>query len=117
MKEVSADDLENAVKTARGLPDYYRLPLLTIAEKLRAQQSEIEKLRADLWACRSSVKTELNHYERLALVHGKTPLAANYEAEAQRLDALLDRIDAVQVAALSTSSPPSVKIAFPLKPA
>ena len=39
---------------------------------------------------------ELSHYERLAMVHGKTVLAANYEAEAQRLSDLLDRIDAMK---------------------
>ena len=56
---------------------------------------EIERLRVDLVSCRGTVKTELAHYERLAMVHGKTVLAANYEAEAQRLSDLLDRIDAL----------------------
>ena len=60
-----------------------------------AEPDEIEQLRADLISCRGTVKTELNHYERLAGVHGKTPHGAAYEAEAQRLDALLDRIDAM----------------------
>lgn len=60
-----------------------------------AEPDEIEQLRADLISCRGTVKTELNHYERLAGVHGKTPYGAAYEAEAQRLDALLDRIDAM----------------------
>jgi len=57
---------------------------------------EIEHLRADLVSCRGTVKTELAHYERLAMVCGKTVLAANYEAEAQRLSDLLDRIDAMK---------------------
>lgn len=57
---------------------------------------EIEHLRADLVSCRGTVKMELSHYERLAMVHGKTVLAANYEAEAQRLSDLLDRIDAMK---------------------
>jgi hypothetical protein len=57
---------------------------------------EIEHLRADLVSCRGTVKTELAHYERLAMVHGKTAVAANYEAEAQRLSDLLDRIDAIK---------------------
>lgn len=61
----------------------------------REAESEIECLTADLLSCRGTVKTELAHYERLALVHGKTVLAANYEAEAQRLSDLLDRIDAI----------------------
>ena len=58
-------------------------------------ESEIERLTADLLSCRGTVKTELAHYERLAMVHGKTAVAANYEAEAQRLSDLLDRIDAL----------------------
>jgi hypothetical protein len=57
---------------------------------------EIERLRADLVSCRGTVKTELHHYERLAMVHGKTVLATNYEAEAQRLSDLLDRIDSIK---------------------
>lgn len=56
---------------------------------------EISRLRADLVLCRGTVKTELNHYERKAMVHGKTPHGATYDAEAQRLSALLERIDAL----------------------
>ena len=63
---------------------------------------EIEQLRADLVSCRGTVKTELNHYERLAMVHGKTVVAANYEAEAQRLAALLDRIDSLTATPTAT---------------
>ena len=59
---------------------------------------ELEILKSDLISCRGPVKTELHHYERLSLVHGKTPLAANYEAEASRLQALLDRIEALESA-------------------
>ncbi len=66
----------------------------------RAEQRELvalaeaDELRADLISCRATVKTELNHYERLAMVHGKnTAHHAAYEAEAQRLNALLERIN------------------------
>jgi len=54
-----------------------------------------DQLRADLISCRGTVKTELNHYERLVEVHRGRPTAAAYEAEASRLDALLERIDAL----------------------
>ena len=57
--------------------------------------ADIARLRTDLVSCRGTVKTELNHYERLAMVHGQTPHGATYEAEAQRLSALLERIDAL----------------------
>ena len=62
----------------------------TIAE----MAAQIEALRADLISCRGTVKTELHHYERLAMVHGKTAAAEAYDAEANRLASLLDRIDA-----------------------
>ena len=69
-----------------------------VAAGIRAQPSQDAKdaarYRDDLISCRGMVKTELNHYERLALVHGKTAVAENYEKEAQRLSDLLDRIDA-----------------------
>lgn len=55
----------------------------------------VAELTADLVSCRGTVKTELHHYERLALVHGNTPHGAAYEAEAQRLSALLGRIDSI----------------------
>lgn len=54
-----------------------------------------DQLRTDLISCRGTVKSELNHYERLTMVHGKTVVAENYEREAQRLSDLLDRIDAL----------------------
>ena len=66
-----------------------------IAAGLDAAEEDRDALRADLRACRGAVKAELHHYERVALVHGRTPLAASYEAEAQRWSALLDRIDAL----------------------
>lgn len=62
-------------------------------ERLTARVAELE---SDLRSCRGTVKTELNHYERLAVVHGKTPLAHSYETEAQRLSDLLDKIDALE---------------------
>ena len=65
------------------------------AAVLLAVYGDMEHLRADLVSCRGTVKTELNHYERLAMVHGQTPHGATYEAEAQRLSALLERIDAL----------------------
>jgi hypothetical protein len=64
-----------------------------LAEQQAEATDEIEHLRADLISCRGTVKTELNHYERQAMVHGKTPHGATYEAEARRLAALLERID------------------------
>lgn len=68
-------------------------PNMPKSEREHAAACEIERLRADLISCRGTVKTELNHYERQAMVHGKTPHGATYEAEAQRLAALLERID------------------------
>jgi hypothetical protein len=65
------------------------------SEREHAAVREIERLRSDLISCRGTVKTERNHYERQAMVHGKTPHGATYEAEAQRLAALLDRIDSL----------------------
>lgn len=60
---------------------------------LREAADEIERLRADLVSCRGTVKADRNHYERLAEVHRGRPTFDAYEAEAQRLDALLERID------------------------
>ena len=68
-------------------------PSVPKSEREHAAAREIERLRVDLISCRGTVKTELNHYERQAMVHGKTPHGATYEAEAQRLAALLERID------------------------
>jgi hypothetical protein len=70
----------------------------------REAESEIENLRTNLVSCRGTVKTELAHYERLAMVHGKTVLATNYEAEAQRLSDLLDRIDAMKAGTTKTKA-------------
>jgi hypothetical protein len=69
----------------------YSVPLYTHPSQ---DAKDAARYRDDLISCRGMVKTELNHYERLALVHGKTAVAENYEKEAQRLSDLLDRIDA-----------------------
>ena len=67
--------------------------LRNLGNECEEAANEIVQLRADLLSCRGTVKTELHHYERLAAVHGKTPHGAAYEAEAQRLADLLERID------------------------
>jgi len=61
---------------------------------------QVTQLRALVVACRSSVKTDLNAYERLLIAkqkHGEqeTPTYIAAEAEAQRLFALLAKIDAL----------------------
>ena len=66
------------------------------ADELDRLTARVAELESDLRSCRGTVKTELNHYERLAVVHGKTPLAHSYETEAQRLSDLLDKIDALE---------------------
>lgn len=68
------------------------------AYEINQQAAEIEALRADLISCRGTVKTELHHYERLGMVHGKTPHGESYWLESQRLANLLDRIDAIDAA-------------------
>ena len=40
------DDLEIFAKTSRDIPDYCRLPLLTLADYMRAQAAEIARLTA-----------------------------------------------------------------------
>lgn len=66
------------------------------ADELDRLTARVAEMESDLRSCRGTVKTELNHYERLAVVHGKTPLAHSYETEAQRLSDLLDKIDALE---------------------
>ncbi len=65
------------------------------AAELSALRADAERMRADLISCRGSVKTEHHHYERLSMVHGKTPHGECYWAEANRLGDLLDRIDSL----------------------
>ena len=66
-------------------------------------EAEAAKLRWLLIACRGSVKTDLNAYERLLVAkqkHGEqeTPTYTAADAEAQRLFALLAEIDALALA-------------------
>lgn len=65
--------------------------------RLDTDSPEVKSLQdeADLISCRGSVKTEHHHYERLSMVHGKTPHGECYWAEANRLGDLLDRIDSL----------------------
>ena len=74
-----------------------------------AARDEIERLRAIVKECRSSVKFDLLHYEKMARAYGNLgregeQTAATAEAEAQRLHTLLEKIDAL---ALTT---PNVKV-------
>ena len=70
-------------------------PLFTAPPAPAAVPLTDDQLRADLISCRGTVKADRNHYERLAEVHRGRSTAAAYEAEASRLDALLERIDAL----------------------
>ena len=65
------------------------------SNEIEALRADAERMRADLISCRGSVKTEHHHYERLSMVHGKTPHGECYWAEANRLGDLLDRIDSL----------------------
>lgn len=63
-------------------------------------RDEIEHLRAIVAECRSSVKFDLLHYEKMARAYGNlgpegAQTAATAEAEAQRLHELLAKIDAL----------------------
>ena len=40
------------------------------ADELDRLTARVAELESDLRSCRGTVKTELNHYERLAVVHG-----------------------------------------------
>lgn len=62
--------------------------------------AEIHGLQALVIECRSSVKFDLTHYEKMARAYGNIgregeQIAASSEAEAQRLHALLEKIDAL----------------------
>ena len=72
-------------------------------------RDEACRLRSLLVACRSSVKTDLNAYERLLVAKQKhneqqTPTYIAAEAEAQRLHDLLEKIDAVALTTPNSSS-------------
>ena len=69
--------------------------LVKQAAELSALRADAERTRADLMSCRGTVRTEYRHYERLSMVHGKTPHGECYWNEAQRLSGLLDRIDSL----------------------
>ena len=63
-------------------------------------RNEIERLHAIATECRSSVKFDLLHYEKMARAYGNlgaegAQTAATAEAEAQRLHCLLEKIDAL----------------------
>lgn len=73
---------------------------------------EIAALRALAIACRGSVKTDLNAYERLLIAkqaHGEqeTHIYALAEAEAQRLFELLEKIDALATAGSAVPPAPT----------
>ena len=68
--------------------------------QLRKIEEAADAAEALLLACRSSVKTDLNAYERLLIAKQKhseqeTPMYKAAEAEAQRLFDLLEKIDAL----------------------
>lgn len=84
--------------------NFYDLtPLYSAAqmEQAKAQEeSELGALKLDLIACRGSVKTDLNMYERLLLTKEKhdeqgTPMYLAAVEEVQRLFGLLNKIDAI----------------------
>ena len=69
-------------------------------EVLFCAADEIDRLRALVVECRSSVKFDLNRYERMALDYGRlgqegAQIHATAEAGAQRLHELLEKIDAL----------------------
>ena len=79
--------------TADQMRDYARAALASAPHAREPLTDEIERLRADLISCRGTVKAERNHYERQAEIHRGRPTFGAYEAEAKRLDDLLERID------------------------
>lgn len=69
-------------------------------EQLAAAQATIEQMREALTECRSSVKFDLTHYEKMARAYGNLGAEGKQthevaENEADRLHALMDRIDAL----------------------
>ena len=63
-------------------------------------EAQVETLRAVVIECRSSVKFDLTHYEKMARAYGNlgaegAQTSATAEAEAQRLHELLEKIDAL----------------------
>lgn len=74
-----------------------------LRKQLAAAQAENERLQRMVIECRSSVKFDLLHYEKKARAYGNIGAEgaqshAVSEAEAQRLQALMDKIDAVSPA-------------------
>lgn len=68
--------------------------------ELAAAQATIEQMREALTECRSSVKFDLTHYEKMARAYGNLGAEGKQthevaENEADRLHALMDRIDAL----------------------
>lgn len=68
--------------------------------KIAELAEENERLLALVIECRSSVKFDLTHYEKMARAYGNIgregeQIAASSEAEAQRLHALMEKIDAL----------------------
>ena len=64
------------------------------------RDAEIAELKATLAECRSSIKFDLLHYERQAIAYGKLGVEGGsfhslVEVEANRLFALIDKIDAI----------------------
>ena len=58
---------------------------------------QLAALRIDLIACRPSVRSDLAHWERTAMMHtGNETISEMANGEASRLLMLLDRIDAVK---------------------
>jgi len=91
------DDMSTGAEAADALEQQ--------AAQIEALRADAERLRADLISCRGTVKTEHHHYERLSMVHGKTPHGECYWNEAKRLAELLDRIDSLADAALRQEQP------------
>ncbi len=104
------DELTRQLATERERANYAWRNTRTIEtarqEEMRkrdAAEAEAGRLRGLLIECRGSVKTDLNAYERLLMVkqkHGEqeTPTYIAAEAEAKRLFALLEEIDALALA-------------------
>ena len=75
---------------------------------------EIEQLRSLLLACRGSVKTDLNTYERIGLDRKKsmelrTVTNEAVDDEAQRLFELLEKIDALAQKTPNATNSPAAK--------
>ena len=95
----TTEELERKLAQERERADYAWRNTRTIEAARQEEMRKRDAAEALLLACRSSVKTDLNAYERLLIAKQKhseqeTPMYKAAEAEAQRLFDLLEKIDA-----------------------